>query len=211
MSNHGELYQKIKTGEFVHPLKATDWNRFFQLIKSKLPNRVDIPNPLILGGAGASDYSKNQRLQEHLCIAKEHGLLELALGVLSRIPEDKWVTSTGDLNPNEPSYWELEEQHTKELQSKWFFKPVENMQINFATIDEAKSGRILFASETGWIFDEIEYSDNKIAEQKLRLNGFKRCDEDANFQKLFSIPDPVSKSLLDPSDRMYSSGKFWKS
>ena len=210
-NNYADLYQRIITGELVYPSKAIDWNRCFQLIKSKLPSDVDIPNPLILGGAGASDYNKNQRLQEHLRVAKEHGLLELALGVLSQIPEDKWVTSGGNLNPNEPSYWELEEQHIKELQSKWFFKPVENMQINFAKIDEAKSGRILFASETGWIFDEIEYSDNKIAEQKLRLNGFKRCDEDANFQKLFSIPDPVSKSLLDPSDRVYSSGKFWKS
>ena len=111
MSNHGELYRKIKTGEFVHPLKATDWNRFFQLIKSKLPNGVDIANPLILGGAGANNYKKNQRLQEHLRIAEEHGFLELALGILSRIPEDKWVMSEGNLDPNEPSYWELEEKH----------------------------------------------------------------------------------------------------
>jgi len=46
------LYKKIKNGELVHPFKATDWNKFFQLIKSKLPNGVDIPNPLILGGTG---------------------------------------------------------------------------------------------------------------------------------------------------------------
>ena len=201
------LYEKIKKGELVHPFKATDWNRFFQLIKSKLKNGVDIPNPLILGGAGASDYSKNQRLQEQLRIAEKHGLLELALTMLSRIPEDKWVTSSGNLDPNEPSYWELEEQHLKELQSKWFFKPVENMQINFATFDEAKSGRILFASETGCVFDEIEYSDNEVAEQKLRLNGFKRCDEDEKFVELFSVPETLEKHTEKP---IYSSGKFWK-
>ena len=53
------LLAKIKKGELVYPFNATDWNRVYQLIKSKLPSGVDIPNPLILGGAGASDYSKN--------------------------------------------------------------------------------------------------------------------------------------------------------
>jgi hypothetical protein len=204
------LYEQIKKGELVHPLRATDWNRFFQLIKSKLPNGVDIPNPLILGGSGASNYSKNQRLQEHLRIAEEHGILELALGVLSRIPADNWVTSDGNLNPNELSYWEKEEQYQNELHQKWYFKPLENMQMNFAKIDENNPGHILFANENGWIFDEIEYPNNDTARKKLRLNGFKRCDEDTNFQKLFSIPDPVSKCLLDPSDRVYSSGKYWR-
>ena len=55
VGNSKDLLRKINTGELVHPLKATDWDRFFQLIKSKLPNGVDIPNPLILGGAGASN------------------------------------------------------------------------------------------------------------------------------------------------------------
>ena len=115
MVDRERLYKKIKKGELVHPFRATDWNRFFQLIKSKLPKGVDIPNPLILGGAGASDYSKNQRLQEHLRIAEEHGLLELALGMLSRIPADNWVTSDGNLNPNELSYWEKEEQYQNQF------------------------------------------------------------------------------------------------
>jgi hypothetical protein len=201
------LLAKIKTGEFVYPSQATDWNRFFQLIKSKLPNSVDIPNPLILGGAGASNYSKNQRLQEHLRIAEEHGLLELALGMLSRIPEDKWVTSTGDLDPNEPSYWELEKQHQREIHSKWFFKPIEMLQTNLATIDENQEGRILFVVETGWIFDALSYLDNETAEKKLRLNGFKRCDDDPVFEKLSFIPDTLHEGTRNP---VYSSGKHWR-
>ena len=200
------LYKKIKKGELVHPFKATDWNRFFQLIKSKLPKGVDIPNPLILGGAGASDYSKNQRLQEHLRIAEEYGVLELALGMLSRIPEDEWVTSTGDLDPNEPSYWELEEQHQTEIHSKWFFKPIEMLQTNLATIDKNQDGRILFVAETGWIFDELSYLDNETAEKKLRLNGFKRCDEDPIFETLSFIPDTLHEGTPNP---VYSSGKYW--
>lgn len=207
MSNHGELYRKIKTGEFVHPLKATDWSRFFQLIKSKLPNGVDIPNPLILGGAGTSNYSKNQRLQEHLRIAEEHGLLQLALTMLSKIPVDKWETSEGNLDPNEPSYWKLEEQHQREIHSKWFFKPIEMLQTNLATIDENQEGRILFVTETGWVFDELSYPDNETAERKLRLNGFKRCDEDSAFETLSFIPDTLHEGTPNP---VYSSGKHWR-
>ena len=66
----------------------------------------------------------------------------------------------------------------------------------------------MFASETGWVFDEIEYSDNEVAEQKLRLNGFKRCDEDEKFIELFSVPETLEKHTEKP---IYSSGKFWKS
>ena len=201
------LLAKIKTGEFVYPSQATDWNRFFQLIKSKLPNGVDIPDPLILGGAGASNYNKNQRLQEHLRIAEEHGLLELALTTLSKIPEDKWVTSSGNLDPDEPSYWELEEQHQREIHSKWFFKPIEMLQTNLATIDENQEGRILFVVETGWIFDELSYLDNETAERKLRLNGFKKCDEDPAFSKLSFIPDALHEGTRNP---VYSSGKYWR-
>ena len=202
-----QLLKRITSGELVYPSQATDWNRFFKLIKSKLPNDADIPNPLILGGAGASDYKKNQRLKDHLRIAEEHGLLELALSLLSRIPENKWVTSNGDLNPNELSYWELEEQYQREIQSKWFFKPVAMLQTNLATIDENQAGRILFVAETGWIFDELRFTDNQTAERKLRLNGFKRCDEDPAFTKLSVIPDTLNKGTRNP---VYSSGKHWR-
>ena len=69
----------------------------------------------------------------------------------------------------------------KGIHSKWFFKPIEMLQTNLATIDENKDGRILFVAETGWVFDELSYPDNETAERKLRLNGFKRCDEDPVF------------------------------
>ena len=210
MGTNEDLLKKIQDGELVYPAIAKDWDRLFKLIKSKIPKGTKISNPLILGGAGASNYDKNKRLLEHLNIAAHHGFLDLAVQFLSQIPADNWVTSDGNLNPNELSYWEKEEQYQNELHQKWYFKPSENMQMNFAKIDENEPGHILFANENGWIFDEIEHSDNDTARKKLRLNGFKRCDEDANFRNLFSIPDPVSKSLLDPSERVYSSRKFWR-
>lgn len=175
-----------------------------------MPEGASIPYPLILGGDSANDYNKNQRLQEQLKVADEYGRLNSALIFLSKLPEEKWVISDGKLYPNDPTCWDLEEEYLDELYSKWFFKPVENMQIIFAKFDETKNGRILFVSETGWIFDEIEYSDDQVAGRKLHLNGFKRCDKDNEFRKLFTIPDLHPKGEYDPSERIYSSGKYWR-
>jgi len=133
--------------------------------------------------------------------------LELALTMLSKIPVDNWVTSDGNLSPKEHSYWELEEQHQREIHSKWFFKPIEMLQTNLATIDKNQEGRILFVVETGWIFDELSYLDNETAEKKLRLNGFKRCDEDPVFETLSFIPDTLHEGARNP---VYSSGKHWR-
>ncbi|XDZ70293.1 hypothetical protein AB8879_09980 [Alphaproteobacteria bacterium LSUCC0744] len=206
---HKHLLTRIKSGEFVYP-QSKVWHTLFRLIKHNVPKDTDVPNPLILGGSGANDYSKNQRLQEHLRIAKEHDLLNSALGLLCEVPEENWVVSNGNLDPNEPTYWELEEQYQNELQSKWFFKPKENDEVNLATIDETKPGRIMFSNENGWVFDVIEYPDDKTAEQKLRLNGFKRCNEEKNFRALYSIPDNLLEVLPDGNDGLYSSGKHWR-
>ena len=84
-------------------------------LKSKIPNDFDIPNPLILGGSGANDFSKNQRLKEHLKVAEQNGLLSDASEYLSKIPDSQWVKSDGNLDPNELDYWQLDELHRKEL------------------------------------------------------------------------------------------------
>ena len=102
----------------------------------------------------------------------------------------------------------IEEEDKRELLSKWFFKSVLNMQTNFATFDHAQEGRILFVGETGFIFDELKYPNNQIAEQKLRKNGFKRCDEDEIFDNHFSVPESIisNERSIKP---VYSSGKYW--
>jgi hypothetical protein len=208
LEKHKHLLSRIESGELVYPQKV--WINLFRLIKGNVPKDTDVPNPLILGGSGANKYSKSQRLQEHIQLAREHGLLDEALSLLCEVPEEEWVVSNGNLDPNEPTYWELEEQYQSELQSKWFFKPKENDEVNLATIDETKPGRIMFSNEDGRVFDVIEYSDDKTAEQKLRLNGFKRCNEEKNFRELYSIPDNLSKVLPDGNDGLYSSGKHWR-
>ena len=95
----------------------------------------------------------------------------------------------------------------KGIHSNWFFKPIEMLQTNLATIDENQEGRILFVVETGWIFDELSYPDNQTAKRKLRLNGSKRCDEDSAFRKLSFIPEELHEGTRNP---VYSSGKHWR-
>ena len=188
------------------------WHDFFNFLKSKLPNDADVPNPLILGGSGANDFRKNDRLKQHLKIAEQNGLLADALYYLSKIPDSQWVKSNGNLDPNELDYWQKDELYRKEIEAKWFFKTVENMQVNLATIDENNRARILFVSENGWVFDEITCSDSDAAVKKLRQNGFTRCDEDEIFSELFDIPDIDIPETLDNSlgNPVYSSGKFWR-
>ncbi|MDC0650113.1 hypothetical protein OAQ37_06385 [Alphaproteobacteria bacterium] len=99
------------------------------------------------------------------------------------------------------------DQNQRKIHSRWFFKPIEMLQTNLATIDENQDGRILFVVETGWIFDELSYPDNETAERKLRLNGFKRCDEDPAFETLSFIPDNLHEGTPNP---VYSSGKHWR-
>ena len=109
--------KQIDSGVLVHP-QNDRWHDLFKLLKSKLSDDIEVPNPLILGGSGANDFSKNQRLKEHLKIAEENNLIDEALGFLSKIPESQWVKSDGNLDPNELDYWQLDELHNKDLEEK---------------------------------------------------------------------------------------------
>ena len=109
-----EIMEQIESGVLVYP-QNDRWHDFFKFLKSKIPNDIDVPNPLILGGSGANDFSKNQRLKEQLTVAEQNGLLADAIELLSKIPESQWVKSDGNLHPNELDYWQLDELHRKEL------------------------------------------------------------------------------------------------
>ncbi len=113
--SNDEIMEQIESGVLVHP-QNNIWHDFFKFLKSKIPNEVDVPNPLILGGSGANDFSKNERLKEHLKVAEQNGLLSDALEYLSKIPDSQWVKSDGNLDPNELDYWQLEELHNKDFE-----------------------------------------------------------------------------------------------
>jgi hypothetical protein len=101
-----KLVRDIESGKLVSP-QGRNWHDFFIFLKSELPDTVKIPNPFILGGSGVNDFTKNGRLKEHLKVAEDNGVLDKALEFLCGLSESEWERSDGNLDPNEPGYWDL--------------------------------------------------------------------------------------------------------
>ena len=100
--NLNEVKEKIDLGFLVHP--GARWHDFSKFLKSILPRDEDLPNPLILGGYGSNDFSKNLRLKEQLKVADDNGLLIEALEFLATVDDDVWVKSDGNLDPDATSF-----------------------------------------------------------------------------------------------------------
>ena len=96
------LIQKIKDGIYAYP-ESREWGNLYVMLSENL-ERDDIPLPLILGGSIASDFDKNKRLIEQINIAEENGLVEEAIMILSRVQEDHWVKSNGNLDTKTVSF-----------------------------------------------------------------------------------------------------------
>lgn len=82
-----KIREEIESGVLVYPFA---WAGFSDFLRCKLPSDVQLKNPLILGGAIATDSKKNERLLEQLAVAEEYGLLNEALSFLALLPEDEW-------------------------------------------------------------------------------------------------------------------------
>ncbi len=97
-----DVIQKIKDGIYAYP-ESIEWGNLYKMLYENL-GRDDIPLSLILGGSIASDFDKNKRLIEQIIIAEENGLVEEAIKILSRVPEDHWVKSNGNLDKKAVSF-----------------------------------------------------------------------------------------------------------
>ena len=75
----------------------------------------------------------------------------------------------------------------------WFFKPLENMQMHLAYLDQFYEPRIIFTNTLGHVFEEISLSDDKGAKSFLRTNGFQACLDNDEFMKLFGLPTTIEK------------------
>lgn len=91
-----EILVRIESLELVSP-KGLKWHEFFEFLKSKLPDDVEIDNPLILAASGCSSFQKNERLKYQLEIAKNNGLLDEALDFLSELSESDWEEPNQDI------------------------------------------------------------------------------------------------------------------
>lgn len=215
-----EVHRRIDAGEFVCPMPRY-WASFQLRLDKKLPKEVKIPNALILGAWACSNYAKNERLREHLSIAKENSLLDDALRMLSRIPEEEWLTSSGNLSSNEPHAWEIEEQNLLAAAKGWYFRSVEDddqIQSKFEfDLDSfmfagVHNGNIFFVTESGRVFDKLQYPDDQTAAEKLRKNGFIPCEEEEKLVSIYFRPDVIIPTIIDKNSRnpVYSAGEIWE-
>ena len=90
----------------------------------------------------------------------------------------------------------------------FWVKVVEMLQQNWALIEP--EGDIYFLHDLGGVFDELSYSSLREAQAALRLNGFRRYDEDPSYSEMFAHPEPPFRREQHPNGAIYSSGEFWE-
>jgi hypothetical protein len=76
------------------------------------------------------------------------------------------------------------------IQSRDFWvKVVEMLQQNWALIEPGGDQvTVYFLHDLGGVFDEIPYGSLRDAQAALRLNGFRRFDEDPSYAEMFALP-----------------------
>ena len=101
---------------------------------------------------------------------------------------------------------------TIEIQSRdYWFKIVDFLQQNWALIDQADSGVVVwFFGDTSGVFDEMNFSSNQEAEAALRRNGLNRFSEDREAPRFIAVPAPPFARRPHPNGPIYSSGRYWK-
>ena len=66
------------------------WSNLVKILKENNHTNLEIQNPLILGGSGASDQEKYDRFMHHLKIANELDLLPIIKSYLDSLNKDSF-------------------------------------------------------------------------------------------------------------------------
>jgi len=95
----------------------------------------------------------------------------------------------------------------------YWVKIIEMLQQNWALIDIADDGsaHVYFVTDTGGVFDELEFPSTDEAGAALRRNGFRRYSTDPRLKDLLHPPEPPFWRGSHPNGPIYSSGRFWRS
>lgn len=93
----------------------------------------------------------------------------------------------------------------------YWFKVVDFLQQNWALIDEAEEGVVVwFFGDTAGVFDRLAFASQEEAASALLRNGFRRYAEDARAREFLAEPSPPFRRLPHPNGLIYSSGRFWR-
>jgi hypothetical protein len=94
-----------------------------------------------------------------------------------------------------------------EIQSTDFGFTVTGMlQQNWALIDELT---VYFISDTGGLFDQMEFDSIEGAKTALTRNDFGRYADNQKAQQFILPPEPPFVPRAHPNGAIYSSGRFW--
>jgi hypothetical protein len=94
----------------------------------------------------------------------------------------------------------------------YWFKVVEMLQQNWALIEPAASGvMVYFINDASGVFDEMQFPTVVAAAAALRLNGFNRFVDNPRASAFLRVPPPPFRRQPHPNGLIYSSGRFWRS
>jgi hypothetical protein len=92
----------------------------------------------------------------------------------------------------------------------YWFKIVEFLQQNWALIDPAPNGVIVwFFGDTSGVFDQLTFASAETAAAELEHNGFRLYATDKQAQEFIACPQPPFRRHPHPNGLIYSSGRFW--
>lgn len=100
-----------------------------------------------------------------------------------------------------------------EIEPRWWVKVVEFLQQNWALpIPNAEGGvTVLFAGDTGRVFDRLSFSTEMEMVNALTRNGFEDFYATASLQAFLRPPAFPLTEGSPPNGPIYSSGRFWRS
>ncbi len=102
--NEVEDFIKTLRSRNIICLLPQQWNKFFLYFSRRLADKVNLPNPLILGGWYASnDYDKRKRFEEHIRIISLHLGLKAVTYYLDRAFKEKHYLISEYVDPLEKS------------------------------------------------------------------------------------------------------------
>lgn len=95
---------------------------------------------------------------------------------------------------------------------RWWVKVVDFPQHNWA-LPVGSPGEVwlLFVSDTGGIFDRLEFESDAEAVEALRLNRIEEFAKTPLFQELLQPPAFPLTTRDHPNGPIFSSGRFWRS
>jgi hypothetical protein len=91
-----------------------------------------------------------------------------------------------------------------------WIKVIEMLQQNWAIIETNDiTTSIVFFTDSGGIFDRIEYGSEEEARFALANNGFELYSKNPELSKFIGTPEFPHREVEHPSGKIYSSGRFW--